>query len=57
MNFLWKAWFFIYDFYYNYTGWNDVGWHNPDIITPTMDALVKDGVELDQFYAAPVCTP
>ncbi|XP_078610516.1 arylsulfatase B-like [Branchiostoma floridae x Branchiostoma japonicum] len=38
-------------------GWNDVGWHNPDVITPNLDQLAKDGVILDQSYYNPICTP
>ncbi len=39
------------------TGWNDVGYHNPDIKTPTIDRLARQGVELDNFYVSPVCSP
>ena len=39
------------------TGWNDVGYHNPDIKTPNIDRLVQQGVELDNFYVSPVCSP
>lgn len=38
-------------------GWNDVGYHNPEIRTPHMDRLVATGVDLDQFYVMPQCTP
>lgn len=39
-------------------GWRDVGWHGADKIrTPHMDRLVREGVELDQHYVQPVCTP
>lgn len=38
-------------------GWSDVGWHGGFSQTPTMDRLVKEGVELDQHYVQPVCTP
>lgn len=38
-------------------GWADVGYHNSEIETPHIDQLAKDGVELDQFYVAPMCTP
>lgn len=38
-------------------GWSDVGWHGGFARTPVMDQLVKDGVELDQHYVQPVCTP
>lgn len=38
-------------------GWNDVSWHNPNVITPNLAALAQDGVILDQSYVQPVCTP
>jgi arylsulfatase A-like enzyme len=38
-------------------GWGDVGWHGGFAKTPVLDQLVKDGVELDQHYVQPVCTP
>jgi arylsulfatase B len=38
-------------------GWNDIGYHNPEILTPNLDAFVAGGLELDRFYVAPVCTP
>ena len=38
-------------------GWSDVGWHNGFGKTPHMDKLVKKGIELDQHYVQPVCTP
>ncbi len=38
-------------------GWSDVGWHGGFAKTPRMDALVRSGVELDQHYVQPVCTP
>jgi arylsulfatase A-like enzyme len=39
------------------TGWNDVGYHNPEIKTPNIDRLAKEGVEFDHFYVHPVCSP
>ncbi|MDZ7377152.1 MAG: sulfatase-like hydrolase/transferase [candidate division KSB1 bacterium] len=39
------------------TGWNDVGYHNPEIKTPNIDRLARQGVELDNFYVSPVCSP
>ena len=39
------------------TGWNNVGWHNPDMLTPHADALVAEGVELDRHYAFVYCSP
>lgn len=38
-------------------GWSDVGWHDGFSQTPRMDQLVAQGVELDQHYVQPVCTP
>ena len=38
-------------------GWNNVGWHNPDMLTPHADALVKEGIELDRHYAFQYCSP
>ncbi|GJM28247.1 MAG: arylsulfatase [Cyclobacteriaceae bacterium] len=39
------------------TGWNDVGYHNPDISTPHIDQLCRLGLELEQFYVYPTCSP
>jgi arylsulfatase A-like enzyme len=38
-------------------GWADVGYHDSSIATPTIDRLARQGVELDQHYVAPMCTP
>ncbi len=38
-------------------GWNDVGTRNPKITTPALNRLAKEGVELQRFYAYPVCSP
>ena len=38
-------------------GWNNVGWHNNDMQTPTADELVRDGIELDRHYAFYYCAP
>ena len=38
-------------------GWNNVGWHNPEMLTPHADALVKEGIELDRHYAYLYCSP
>lgn len=38
-------------------GWSDVGWHGGFSRTPHMDQLVCEGIELDQHYVQPVCTP
>ena len=38
------------------TGFNDVSWHNRDIISPNMEKLAKDGVILESAYMQPMCT-
>jgi arylsulfatase A-like enzyme len=38
-------------------GWSDVGWHGGFGKTPNLDKLVRTGLELDQHYVQPVCTP
>ena len=38
-------------------GWNDVSFHGGDIPTPNVDRIASEGVELDRFYACPVCSP
>ncbi|MFC2076006.1 sulfatase-like hydrolase/transferase [candidate division KSB1 bacterium] len=39
------------------TGWKDVSYHGSRINTPNIDRMARQGVELDQFYAYPVCSP
>ena len=38
-------------------GWNDVGYHGSEIRTPNIDKLAATGVELDRYYAFPLCSP
>lgn len=38
-------------------GFNDIGYHNADIKTPTLDKLAADGVKLERYYIQPICTP
>ncbi|MGQ7868733.1 sulfatase-like hydrolase/transferase [Sunxiuqinia sp. sy24] len=38
-------------------GYADVGFHGSDIKTPNIDRLAIEGVQLEQFYACPMCTP
>ena len=40
-----------------FLGWNDVGFRNPDIISPNIDYLAKNGMILNNSYVQPVCTP
>ena len=38
-------------------GYNDVSWHNPDMITPNLQKLVDNGITLENHYVQPRCTP
>ena len=42
-------------------GWANVGYHRspptPEVVTPNIDNLVKEGLELDQHYAYKFCSP
>jgi hypothetical protein len=38
-------------------GYNDVSWHNPDIVSPHLEQLARAGVLLEQAYVQPICTP
>ena len=45
-------------------GWANAGWHRSaddrgrrEVKTPVMDALVKEGIELDQAYSFKFCSP
>ncbi|CAL4059450.1 unnamed protein product, partial [Meganyctiphanes norvegica] len=38
-------------------GWNHVSWHNSSVISPRMQELVDTGINLEQNYVQPVCTP
>ncbi|MFN3192348.1 MAG: sulfatase-like hydrolase/transferase [Aureliella sp.] len=40
-------------------GWGDTGYNgHPFVLTPELDAMAKDGMVLNRFYAAaPVCSP
>ena len=37
-------------------GWNDVSWHNKEMLTPNMEQLARDGILLEQAYSQQVCT-
>lgn len=39
------------------SGWYNFGWHNPDMVTPVMDGLVKSGIQLDRHYTFCFCSP
>jgi arylsulfatase A-like enzyme len=38
-------------------GWADVGFHGAPIETPSIDRIASEGLQLDRFYTAPMCTP
>ena len=38
-------------------GFNDIGYHNPDIYSPNLDELAANGVKLENYYVQPICTP
>jgi arylsulfatase A-like enzyme len=38
-------------------GWRDVGYNGSEISTPRIDALAESGVQLERFYAHPICSP
>ncbi|XP_074649767.1 arylsulfatase B-like [Tubulanus polymorphus] len=38
-------------------GWNDVSWHNPDMITPNLEKLARSGVILNHTYVQHWCSP
>lgn len=38
-------------------GFHDIGYHDSDIRTPTLDKLAKEGVKLENYYVQPLCTP
>ena len=42
---------------YHNLGYNDVSWHNKDIISPNLDKLAKSGIILENHYVQPICTP
>lgn len=38
-------------------GWADIGYHNPKVYSPRLDALAATGVKFSQHYVMPQCTP
>ncbi|MFC1538023.1 sulfatase-like hydrolase/transferase [Candidatus Latescibacterota bacterium] len=38
-------------------GWGDVGYHGSKIKTPNIDRMTREGIELDNFYVNPTCSP
>ena len=41
----------------SFVGWTDVGYRNPDVHTPNIDYLSREGVRLEQNYVQAMCTP
>ena len=37
-------------------GFNDVSWHNSDILTPNLEELARSGLVLENAYMQPMCT-
>ena len=38
-------------------GWADVGYHDGEIHTPGIDRLAREGLRMERFYSAPICSP
>ena len=38
-------------------GWNDLGLRNPDMHTPHMDAMAREGLLLERHYVFKFCSP
>ncbi|GFO42305.1 arylsulfatase b [Plakobranchus ocellatus] len=38
-------------------GWNDIGFNNPDIISPNINQLAQSGLILNHSYVQPMCSP
>jgi len=38
-------------------GWGAVSYHSDWAQTPNIDKLAREGIELDRFYVAPMCSP
>ena len=38
-------------------GWADVGYHGAKTATPNIDRLAREGVRLESFHTAPLCSP
>jgi len=38
-------------------GWDDMSWHNPNMITPNLQDMADNGVILDNMYVQTSCSP
>ena len=37
-------------------GWHNIGWRNPEIVSPNLDGLAAEGIKLDRHCALPACS-
>lgn len=37
-------------------GWDDIGLHNPNVITPNLDKLIQRSTKFDNMYVEPQCS-
>ena len=47
----------IFWIYIKIKGWNDIGFHNEEVISPNINKLASEGIIFERNYAQPVCTP
>merc|ERR1711973_226611 len=38
-------------------GFNDVSWHNPEVLSPHLEGLARQGIILENSYTQATCTP
>jgi len=38
-------------------GYDDVSWHNPEVLSPNLERLAREGIILENSYTMPVCSP
>ena len=38
-------------------GWNEVSWNNPTFLTPNLERMKQEGINLLQSYVTPKCSP
>jgi arylsulfatase A-like enzyme len=38
-------------------GWGDIGFNNPEVLTPHLNRLASEGVQLTNHYVLPICSP
>ncbi len=47
----------LFFFIFLFIGWSDLGFEDPEIISPNIDYLAKTGVILNHAYTYSTCTP